>query len=287
MPKIKAIGLLFIIFLTINSCTKNDGPDTIQIAKVGDNILYASDVSNFIPKNVSGEDSVLMADDYIHKWIKNELIIKKAEENLTSEQKDVSKEIKEYRNSLIIYKYKRELMRQKMDTSITEMEIENYYNQNSNNFKLNKNIVKAIYVKIPTEVANPEQLKLYCSDFSEENLNELKQYCLQYAKAFDIFNDNWMYFDIVLNNIPVEIDDQERFLNRNQIIEKTESDYYYLVCINDYRLAGQEAPIAFISTQIKELIINNRKIEFLKKVEDDIYQEGIKNRKIKIYQFQN
>lgn len=252
------------------------------IAQVGDNYLYNSEIDDIIPNDVHEEDSVTMAEDYINKWIKRQLMVQKAEENLTVDQKNLSKEIEEYRNSLIIYRYKNELMRQKMDTSVTEAQILEYYEANQDNFKLGKNIVKAVFIKIPEEFAKPQQLKNWCKNPTDENIIELRDYCVQYAKSYDIFIDRWVDFEVVARNIPVEIDDTGQFLEKNSIIESTEDGYYYLVSIQDYKLKNELAPIEFVKENIKSLILNRRKIEFLKEVENNIYTEGIRKNKFKI-----
>jgi hypothetical protein len=276
-------SLLVIWGSLILSCNKINNPDKITVAEVGVKKLYLSKIADVIPDELDKNDSALMADDYIKKWIKQELLILKAEENLTMEQKNLTEELQEYRNSLIIYKYKNELMKQKMDTTVTDDQILEYYTENEENFKLTKNIVKAIFIKIPTEFANPRQLKNYCNDTSEGGLNELREYCFQYAKGFDIFIDNWVDFDVVLKNIPKEISEPEQFLPRNNLIELNDSNYYYLVRIHDFKLKNEIAPAEYVTENIKNLILNRRKIAFLKQIEDNIYTEGIRSNKFKIY----
>ena len=264
-------------------CSNTEDSTNRVIAQVGERKLMQSELDNIVPGDLSKQDSTVMADDYIRKWVKQELVILKANENLTPQQKDVSKELQDYRNSLIIYKYKNELMKQRMDTTITNQQIEDYYNTNPDNFNLNKNIVKAIFIKIPIEVANPEMLKNMADNTTEEGLNELREYCIRYAKGFDIFINNWVDFEVLKNNIPSEITDVERFLIGNQEIEVKDSNYYYLVRIQDYRLKNEIAPLEYVENNIKNLILNQRKIEFLKEVEENIYIEGERQNKFKIF----
>ena len=276
-------GFILLISVLLLYCTNTENSTETIVARVGEKKLLKRELSEIIPNNLDKTDSSLMADDYIKKWVKQELVIQKANENLTPEQKDVSKELQDYRNSLIIYKYKNELMRQRMDTTVTKKQIEEYYDANPENFNLSKNIVKAIFLKIPREVANPQLLKSMAKNTTEEGLNELREYCLQYAKGFDIFINNWVDFEVVKNNLPSEITDSERFLTGNKQIELNDSNYYYLVSIQDYRLKNELAPLEFVENNIKNLILNQRKIEFLKEVEENIYLEGIRQNKFKIY----
>lgn len=286
LPEIKKVQFKYcvvVIFtVLLQSCNSftNDNP---VLAEVGLKKLYASNVIGVVPTETTGEDSILLINDYIRKWVKNELMVQKAEENLTIDQTNLTRELEEYRNSLIIYKYKNELMNQRMDTSITNNQIEVYYLNNEGNFNLSKSIVKAIFLKIPVEFATQRQLKEMCSDTSPEGLGAIRDYCLQYAKAFDIFIEKWIDFDVLLKNIPVEIENHEQFLMRNNLIEMTDEEYYYLVSIHDYKLKNEVAPLEYVRGSIKSLIINDRKIEFLKQIEDNVYTEGIRRNKFKIY----
>jgi hypothetical protein len=269
------------------NCTKTNTVNDEVVAQVGEKKLLQSDISQILPSNLEESDSILMADEYIKKWVKQELLIKKANENLTIEQKDLTREIEEYRNSLIIYKYKNELMNQQMDTLVTEQQIEQYYNANQFNFQLNHNIVKAVFVKVPVNVANPKLLKELIDDDSEEGIKRLREYCIQYAKAFDSFNDKWVNFELVKKNIPGDIADEKQFLERNSQIELKDSNYYYLVSIQNYKLQNELAPIEYVEGNIKNLILNKRKIEFLKQIEENVYKEGVRQNKFKIYKQQN
>jgi len=284
---LKKYGIILLALITITGCSESDESAKTVVAEVGDKKLYHSDINDIIPTGIEKEDSVVMAEDYIRKWVKKKLLIQKAEENLSSEQKNVTKELEEYRNSLITYKYKNELMKQRMDTTVTDEQISDFYRGHSENFNLNRNIVKAIYIKIPKEYANPAQLKDLCSNTSDEGLAELREYCLQYAKGFDIFMNNWVDFEMVVKNIPKEIDDPENYLQQNKWIELEDSNYYYLVSIQDFKLKNEEAPMEYVKDNIKNLILNRRKIEFLKQLEDNVYKEGIRKNKFKIYNQEN
>ncbi|HAQ21836.1 MAG TPA: hypothetical protein DCR40_21790, partial [Prolixibacteraceae bacterium] len=226
-------------------------------------------------------------DDYIKKWVQRELLLLKAEENLKGNEKDVSRELEEYRNSLIVFRYKNELIRQKMDTIVKNSDIQKYYSEHRESFILNRNIVKAIYIKVPVAVSSPENLKDLCSSNDPEKQARLNEFCLSYAKAYDRFNDQWIAADQVLKYTPAEIPDQELFLGKNRFIESNDMDFYYLVCIRDYRLTGQGAPVEYVQNDIQNLILSKQKLDFLKQIEKDIYKEGIDNNKVKLYKIKN
>lgn len=283
----RKLGKYFIFISSIlSACTlfidKGD-----PIAKVGERILTMNELSENIPDYLDATDSTLWADDYIKKWIQRELLLLKAEENLSAEMKDVNKELEEYRGSLIVYKYKNELMKQKMDTTVKESDIKKYFNDHRDSFILNRNIVKAIFIKVPVEVTDPKSIKELCVNDDPDSRAKLNEYCMSYAKTYDRFNDSWVAADMVLKNTPVEITDQNQFLQRNHYIESSDMNYYYIVCIRDYRFAGQVSPVEYVQNDIKNLILSKQKFEFLRQIEKDIYKEGLDNNKVKLYKTKN
>ena len=276
-------NIIFLLFL-IFSCTEKE--EQVPAAQVGNKILYLEELRQTIPDALSGSDSASWANYFIENWVRKELVILAAEQNLNFEQKNVEKELEEYRNSLLTYRYKKELMLQKMDTVISKKEIETYYQQNEQQFVLNENIVKALYLKIPLEVSDPEAIKNLSLENDPEKLAELDEYGIRYAKSYDRFNDKWVNMEQILTQLPFEIPNQERFLKRNKFMESKDTNYYYFICIRDFRLSGERSPVEYVSSQIKNLLLNQRKIRFLKQVEKDIYSEGVASNKFKIYNVQ-
>ncbi|MBV5335066.1 MAG: hypothetical protein JZU49_04600 [Sulfuricurvum sp.] len=273
------ISFLALFLTACNQFLQKEEP----VAKVGERQLTMKELSGYVPDYLDATDSALWADDYVKKWVQRELLLLKAEENLKVDLKDVSKELEEYRNSLLVYRYKNELVKEKMDTTVTDSNIQKYFNDHRESFILNRNIVKAIYIKIPVQVSNPDNIKDLCLSENKEKQAKLNEYCMSYAKAYDRFNDQWVAADMVLGNVPEVIKDQDQFLERNRFVESTDMNYYYIVCIRDYKLSGQVSPIEYVQNDIRNLILSKQKIEFLKQIEKDIYKEGLDNNKVKLF----
>jgi len=193
MGKSGFVYLLVIFMLPLFSCLFRDDPGKVPLAKVGDKTLYLKELASIIPDDLGKEDSILLAEDYIKKWITTELLIKKAVENLTVSQRDVSKELEEYKNSLITYRYKKELMAEKMDTLVTTAEISDFYKANENNFILANDIIKAIFMRIPLE--DPLRLKALeiCKKTKGEELAEIRNFACGMPRAtIFMLTTGWM-----------------------------------------------------------------------------------------------
>ena len=111
----------------------------------------------------------------IDKWIRKQLLLEKAELNLTPSQKDVEIQLNDYRSSLLIYKYEQEWIKQNLDTVVAENEIREYYKLYSGNFILDENILKALYVKIPVFSPNIDKVKKWYKSDKNDDLTSKKK----------------------------------------------------------------------------------------------------------------
>ena len=156
------ISIVIISLVIISgSCKyfKNTGDDSGIIARVNKKYLYVSDLRKVLPKKLSKSDSTQYAQNYINNWIRQQLMLEKAESNLSKDQKDFQILIDEYRNSLLLFTYEKELVRQKLDTVVTLAQIEKYYNENQEQFKLKYNIINVRYVRVPVKAPDLAKLK--------------------------------------------------------------------------------------------------------------------------------
>lgn len=274
-----AIILCITFFL---SCSGE--PDTKgAIARVYENYLYGSDLEGVVPKGVSAEDSAALVKKFIDDWVRETLLVRKAEDNLGEKEKDVSKQLKDYRNSLIMYAYEKALVRQNLDTLVSEAEIEKYYNENPSNFELKDNIIKVLYIKVSRKAPDIEKVKRwYKSDVEKERL-QLDSYCRQFAENFYLDDEAWLLFDDLLKEIPIETYNKELFLKNNRFVEVQDSTSYYFVNIKGFKIKNSLSPLAFERENIRNIILNKRKLELIGKMKNDVYQDALSNKNIEIY----
>lgn len=148
---LKQLIVLFLLVLQLSACNyfrrdENEGRDAV--ARAFDYFLYPEDIQGLVPAGASREDSVTIIKNYIDNWFRQKAVLRKAERNLADEKKNVEKKLEEYRNSLLTYQYETELIRQKLDTVISEEEIAAFYKNNPDNFELKDNIIKVIYLRL-------------------------------------------------------------------------------------------------------------------------------------------
>lgn len=283
MMNFKGALIIVIFILAFSSCKNKTVVEEKPLARVHNKFLYESDLKSLFNSNISKEDSIAIARNYINDWIKKQLLVQKAELNLNEQSKDIEKQIEDYRSSLLIFKYKQELIKQKLDTVVTSQEIEDYYNEYSGNFILNYNIVKALYLKISKDAPEIDKVKRWYKSTDDEDLSRLEDYCYQYATKFDEFENNWLPFNNLLTEIPTNIDDQERYLKYNKYIETEDDLFYYFVKINDYSLKSTIQPLEYAKSKIKSILLNKRKFTFLEELENSVYNDALNHNEFIIY----
>jgi hypothetical protein len=276
--------LLLILILILIGCNNKEQNKRIIVAKVGDIVLYYDQIPKLLQPNTSPTDSIAFIQNYINKWAKKELLYLKAEQNLSTELKnEIENQLEDTRANLVIYQYQQQMMLEKMDTVITEEELENYYASNEKNLLLNSNIVKALYIKVPVETPDIDKVRLWSRSNDQKDLQQLESYCYQFAEKFDDFNEDWVTMDRLSVELPQDITNQDDFLKRNTFYETSDSSSSYFITIRDFRLRYSLAPFEYIRDDIKSIILNNRRFEFLQSLENGIYNEAIKKDIFKIY----
>jgi len=175
------------------------------------------------------------------------------------------------------------MMLEKMDTAITDEEIESYYATNEKNFHLNSNIVKALFIKVPLETPGLDKIRLLARSNEQKDLQQLESYCYQFAEKFDDFNEDWVTMDKLSIELPQDIVNQEEFLRKYTWFETRDSSSVYMISIRDYRQRYSLAPFDYVRNDIKSVILNSRRFEFLQSLENGIYNEALKENTFKLY----
>jgi hypothetical protein len=276
--------IILYCFLLAGCKNKQDQAQRVSVAKVGNVILYYDQIPRNIQPGLSTTDSTAIIQNYINGWAKKQLVYLKAVENLSPDFKnEIEKQLQETRVNLVIYQYQRQMMLEKMDTTITEEELKNYYTTNEKNFKLNSNIVKALFIKLPAEVPNIDKIRAWSRSNDQKDLQQLESYCYQFAEKFDDFNEEWVTMDKLSVELPRDIVNQDEFLRYNTWYETRDSSSVYFITIRDYRPRYSLAPFEYVRDDIKSIVLNNRRFEFLQSLENGIYNEAIKKDIFKVY----
>ena len=280
----RKIWFIIIPLIVLVACTTLDNRNKEKpLARVYEKNLYLSDIQDIFPESISLSDSVIILQNFVDEWVKKQLILQKAELNLTENQKDITLQIDEYRSSLLIYKYEQNLIAQKLDTVISQEEVQAYFDENPSNFSLDNHIIKCLFIKLPADAPNLYRIRQLYRSEREGDFQQLESYCYQYAVKYDYFNEDFVTFESITRELPNEVRNPDRYLRYNRYIEQQDSLYRYLVNIREYHLAGTVAPLSYMENRIRTIILNMRKIKFVNDLENNIYMDALNKGEFTVY----
>lgn len=280
------IGIAILILLAGCDYFQKSSKEVV-VAECYGKYLYESDLQGIVPEGASIMDSIQRVSTFIDSWIKRQVLIHQAENNLDKAKLDLKKQMEEYRNSLIIYEYESQLINQKLDTVVSEDEIAEYYEQNKEDFQLRNTMVRVAYVILNEDedkdnkqkatfqklLSDPDTLLL-------QNIDILANY---YAVKSYVDVDQWMRLDDLTNIIPIEIFNAESFLKKNKFVCFDMNEYTYIVRFVDYLLEESTSPLEMVSDNIKSVILARRKQEMLEKMKTSLYEKAKRDRAFEVY----
>lgn len=278
----KPVYFSLMLFLII-ACTHDKITDEKPLARVFDEYLYPSDVKEILSDAENKEDSLILIKNFTEKWAKKQVLKHLAETNLSNEKKDVSAELENIKTSILIYKYQQLFISEKLDTVISDKEFETYYNAHPNEFELDQCILKALFIQLPRSAPNPEKVRNLFGSSKERDIKKLDDYCNKFAFKYDDFKDQWISFNSINKMLPDRIEDPELFLKNNKQVEIADSSYYYFIHIKEFQLTGTPAPLEFAKNMITTILLTERKIELLNKLENNALKEEMNKKNIEIY----
>lgn len=273
-------GLMAALLLLATSCgwfDKNERENDPIVAEVGNKYLYASDIGEMVGKGLSTADSAEVTRNFIDTWIRKQLILQLAEKYLSAEELDIERRVQDYRESLIIYNYENALIQQKMDTVVTDEEIEAYYDQYAENFLLPEDIAQFYYIKWPKDAPKIEDARKMFRSSAVEDREQLKGYCVTYASEFYLDDSIWYELSGIYKQIPID-QLQLRTLSKNRLSGEVEDSLYiYMLKVNNFKEQQQPAPLNYVKDDVTKIILNKRKMTLINETYENLYKDALEN----------
>lgn len=287
MSIVKNWGVILVIAAAMTGCgQEHNHKGKTPLVEVSGEFLYKEDLQAALPLNISKDDSVLFAEHYIRNWIEDALLFDKAEGNIPDNDK-ISKLVENYRRALIMHTYQEELVNQKLANDISEEEINAYYEKNKELFRLDNPLVKGLFIKVPLSSPDLGNVRVWYRKNNQDVIEKLEKYSLRNAVSYDYFYDRWTSVPDVAAKIPLKVlDTDANYLDKNRNVEVKDTAFCYFLHIEDFLGKDKQKPLDFARDEIKEILINLRRVEFINKVKEDLYQRASDRNKI-IYYYLN
>ena len=253
------------------------------VARLGDHKLYLSELESISPNGISPEDSINLANLYINSWATDKAFQDIAEQKLSKEEKDVSKELDAYRQSLLRYRFEQRYIAERLDTSVTDKEVVDYYDGHRDNFKLERPVLKARFMKIAKDSPNLQKIRKLMSSDDVEDVIASDSIAFNSAQRYFDLSDKWV--DAVTLAAEFGVDYVQMLSRKNgQFIEMPDGeDNLCVAYIADFVKAGETAPLDFCEGRIKDIIISGRKHKLLTTLEQDLIEDAKVKENFEIY----
>ncbi|QEC51138.1 hypothetical protein EDD80_101391 [Anseongella ginsenosidimutans] len=267
-----------VVIVSCSSARKEELP----VARVYQEYLYPSDLEGVVPADVKGADSVQIIRSYIDNWVRQAVILHKAEQNIAVNEMDFQKQVADYKNSLMIYYYEQALVNEQLDTLITENEARAYYDENKENFLLSRDVYRVAYAELAANAPDLLDIKEKLLDPSPETISELTRYCLLHARSFSFADTSWYSFRELSAFLPAD-SVGEMNVSPGRVFEIKNKNTVFLIAFRELRKKDSISPYGMERQNIRHLILNQRRLDLLSEMENEVFNEALQNNEFEIY----
>lgn len=279
MPRWNFI-LLILIFSSCDFFQPKEETAEEPIARVNQTYLYPSD----IPIGGNSEDSTLLAEKFVTEWIKKQLMISRAENEVDLNEAAIDQKVLDYRYALTRSAYEKKFILENLDENISDAEIKEYYEGHSADFVLKQNIVRCLFVQLPKNAPRQKRFERDFQNYPQSDLQDLKSHANQYANRAFLEDSIWVDFNEVILTTPFEqILDKNRILRTRKYLTDSDNDFDYYLKILEYKMVDDVSPITFVRENIISILINKRKIALKRQLEEKVYNEAEDQNAFEIY----
>lgn len=282
------IGCLIIGLLVMSGCSGSfNHQGKTPLVEVGDAFLYKEDLDAALPVGIHDKDSVRFAEDYIRNWVEDVLLYGKAEGNIPDNEK-IDQQVAAYRRALIMHTYQEELVRQKLGTEVSEEEIEAYYEAHAAQFRAEQPYIQGLFMKVPVQTRNLNRVRNWYKRNTQDAIDGLEKFSIAHAVSYEYFYDRWRPVSEFALKMPLEaLETDMDYLKRNKNVEVRDTVYCYFLHVEQFLPKGDLLPLEYAKNEIKEMIINLKRVAFINQMKNDLYREASENNDIIYYKPDN
>ena len=274
-------SLFIFTALLLTSCSNiSDNNSNDLIARAGENFLY----QNQLPSFSSEQDSILRYLNYIETWAKEKILYDLSLTNLSQSKKnDLDLLVEKYKVDLYINSYKDLIVNSRIDSIVTDQEIESFYNMNIDNFKLNENLLKYRYLKVPSDNINISRIRRYIQRLNESDREFLDSLNFQFADL-KINDTMWFTEREVISSIEfINQKNKSNYMRINRFYEFEDDQYTNYFIVKDLLKSGNIPPLSYLYDRIKSNIINQRKLNLIQNINKEILNDALKSSKYEVF----
>lgn len=272
MHKAPKIFILLCVLSAFTSCERISallqGDDAV--AKVGRHRLYRSEVEALIPSGISPEDSLNIARSYINTWASDLVYLNTAQQKLSKSDKNLNQELEQYKNALLKYRLEQLYISENLDTSVSEQQIKEYYDNNSESLSLVYPIVKAKFIRLTPGSVELDKVKDALSGDDPDNQLELDNIIYSCSERYDDFGGNWVEITDLASEFRTDYGTLLAQMSNSFIVIQEPDGHLNVAYIDSLIRSGNVPPLEFCREKIYNVIISVRKQQLLSQMEEQL-----------------
>ena len=265
----------YIILIFLFSCSlvkQNENKEDQIIARVGDKFLLRDEILY----QESMGDSVSVFSNQINDWLKKQLLLKSAYQS-DELRLLIDRKVEKYRDDLLLFEFEKLMLMSNPSQEVSLVELENYYDENIEDFILPFNLVQALYAKISLQVPGLNTFISYFRRYPNTDTDKVLSFIYQFSEKSFIEDSIWVKFDDIVIGTPFPNNiDKNNFLKNRTFYQMRDDEYVYLIKILDKKLKGDFSPLNFEVDVINTIILNKRKQDLFDKLRDSIFINSTK-----------
>mgnify|MGYP000201868988 CR=1 FL=1 len=278
------LGFFAILLILISSsCSPVGGHDELIVARAGTQYLKKSDLLGVVPNGLSSKDSLLFVKRYIDNWAREEILMEQAIFNQIDSAEEIEDLVEHYRRSLLKQRYIAAYVKQNVDTLVTNDQLDSCYQNNLPHFTLRETIVRLRYIKVSKMAPKLEELieRLEIGDADDKEW--LEEYSFQFSRRHYFKDDQWTALSDIAEQLPLKEFKKNLILEEKGVLQFEDKEDLYLLKIVDYAIKDEISPLAFVKDRVRSLILHQRKLEITNELEENLFQQALKEDKFELY----
>ncbi|VAW12457.1 FIG00652270: hypothetical protein [hydrothermal vent metagenome] len=277
------VAIAFLAF----SCSSlwKDTEEKRPLARVGEIYLYEEDIAPLMYEGVTKGDSISIVTNYINIWASKQLLLSKAKINLPDDKLAAFETlVANYRTDLYTRAYKEALVRRSGDSTVSKSQMRRFYEKEKENFRLKERLVKIRFIELPKRFLNKETVIKKMKKFKKGDVAFLDSIGVHFKKLN--FNDSiWVRASRIIEEIPpLTIENQDKYLKKSQFFELEDALGVYLAKVTGVLNVNDIAPLSYIEPTIKQVLLNRRKLDYMRRLEAEVIDEAIKEKEFEVYE---
>ncbi|MFK7810320.1 MAG: hypothetical protein AB8F74_21125 [Saprospiraceae bacterium] len=277
------VGVL--LLTSIFACQSGEGNSSVEgdkvLAQVYNKMLYLSDMEGMFPENSSKEDSTMIVNSFIERWVRENVLMHEAERNIP-QNLNIDDLVRDYRSSLIRHNFEKNMVDILLDSVVTEAEMMQHYEQNKEQFRLSATILRCRLVKFPKDLDQLSEVKKAWPGRTEEGFKNLLELSARHANVYMLEDSVWYKKDDIALRLPKGIISTGN-LSEGKDITMEDDNFRYFFKVNEIIKGGKVAPMSYVKDQISKVILHDRKLKLLKSKTEEMYERELRKNNIKVF----